>query len=216
MAGGAAPTRVWAGAGTCTSRFPLTGDEECWRFSSADRLSLSSRASSTGVAFLIPRSQAITASVERSSGPFIGVLLAELPWTAGLSRQTSVTAPPRTVKPVPRRAKPDPFSLQIGKRIRELRLERGLTMERLAYESELGSKGHLSNIEKGLVRPTAHTLKVLADALDLLPLDLLTFPTQDARQQLIDRTRHVDGPTLRRWLAEGGDTTQSKKRKSRR
>ena len=215
MAGGAAPPRVSAGPGTCTSRFPLTSDEDCWRFVSADRLSLSSRASSTGVAFLIPRAQAITASVERSSGPFIGVLLAERPWTAGLSRQTSVTAPPRTVKPVPRRAKPDPFSLQIGKRIRELRLERGLTMERLAYESELGSKGHLSNIEKGLVRPTAHTLRVLADALDLLPLDLLTFPAQDVRQQLIDRTRHVEGATLRRWLAEAGAAGRDRKRKTR-
>ncbi len=75
-------------------------------------------------------------------------------------------------------------------------------MERLAYESELGSKGHLSNIEKGLVRPTAHTLKVLADALGLLPIDLLTFPGADLRQQLVERSRHVDAQTLRRWLAE--------------
>ncbi len=103
---------------------------------------------------------------------------------------------------MPRRAKPDPLSLAIGRRIRELRVERGLTLERLAYESELGSKGHLSSIERGLVRPTAHTLSVLAEALDLLPLDLVTFPDRDVRQQLIDRTRHVDVATLRRWLAE--------------
>lgn len=88
-------------------------------------------------------------------------------------------------------------------------------MERLAYESELGSKGHLSNIEKGLVRPTAHTLKVLAEALDLLPLDLLTFPDQDDRQQLIDRTRHVEGAILRRWLAEPDAATRDRKRKTR-
>jgi transcriptional regulator with XRE-family HTH domain len=75
-------------------------------------------------------------------------------------------------------------------------------MERLAYESELGSKGHLSNIEKGLVRPTANTLKVLADSLGLLPLDLLTFPDDDLRQQLIDRSRNADAQTLRRWLAD--------------
>lgn len=88
-------------------------------------------------------------------------------------------------------------------------------MERLAYESELGSKGHLSNIERGLVRPTAHTLKVLADALGLLPLDLVTFPVDDARQQLVDRTRHVDAQTLRRWLAESDQGARERKRKTR-
>jgi len=115
---------------------------------------------------------------------------------------------------VPRRAKPDPLSLKIGKRIRELRLERGVTMERLAYESELGSKGHLSNIEKGLVRPTAHTLNVLAEALEVLPLDLLTFPGHDTRQELIDRTRHVDTATLRRWLAEAPRGEPEKRRRA--
>lgn len=88
-------------------------------------------------------------------------------------------------------------------------------MERLAYESELGSKGHLSNIEKGLVRPTAHTLKVLAEALGVLPLDLVTFPTEDARQQLVDRTRHVEAQVLRRWLAESEGEGRHRKGKSR-
>jgi len=58
-------------------------------------------------------------------------------------------------------------------------------------------------------------LKVLADALDLLPLDLVTFPAQDARQHLVDRTRHVDGPTLRRWLAESDAAGRDRKRKTR-
>jgi transcriptional regulator with XRE-family HTH domain len=116
---------------------------------------------------------------------------------------------------VPRREKPDPFSLQIGRRIRELRVEQGITMERLAYESELGSKGHLSNIERGLVRTTAHTLKVLADALGVLPLDLVTFPADDARQQLIDRLRHADIQTIRRWLADADALALDRKRHPR-
>jgi transcriptional regulator with XRE-family HTH domain len=132
-----------------------------------------------------------------------------------LSRQTSLAVTARTVKPVPRREKPDPYSEQIGKRIRELRVEQGITMERLAYESELGSKGHLSNIERGLVRPTAHTLKVLADALGVLPLYLLTFPADGARQQLVERTRHLDAQTLRRWLSETDEAARERKRKPR-
>jgi transcriptional regulator with XRE-family HTH domain len=107
---------------------------------------------------------------------------------------------------MPRRLRPDPFALLIGQRIRRLRLEAGLTIERLAYESEVGSKGHLSSIEKGLVRPTAHTLKVLADGLGVLPLDLVTLPDADERQELVDRTRSVSREVLRRWLRESERT----------
>lgn len=88
-------------------------------------------------------------------------------------------------------------------------------MERLAYESELGSKGHLSNIEKGLVRPTAHTLKVLADSLGLLPIDLVTFPDADLRQQIVDRSRHVDAATLRRWLAESEQAGAARRKRGK-
>src|SRR5580692_3636770 len=77
---------------------------------------------------------------------------------------------------VPRRAKPDALSLALGARIRQLREEAGLTLERLAFESELGSKGHLSNIEHGLVRPTAHTLRTLSDRLGVELADMVTFP----------------------------------------
>ena len=49
---------------------------------------------------------------------------------------------------MPRRREPDPLAQAVGQRIRQLRQEAGLTMEKLAFESELGSKGHLSNIEK--------------------------------------------------------------------
>ncbi len=91
---------------------------------------------------------------------------------------------------MPRRRTADPLSRAVGNRIRELREEAGLTIEKLAYESELGSKGHLSSIERGLVRPTVHTLKAIADRLGVLPLDLLCFPEADDRQRWIDRTRN--------------------------
>ncbi|AKU89892.1 hypothetical protein AKJ08_0279 [Vulgatibacter incomptus] len=59
----------------------------------------------------------------------------------------------------------------------------------MAYESELGSKGHLSDLERGLTRPTVSTLKVLADRLGVALLDLVTFPDEDERQRRIDRER---------------------------
>ena len=75
-------------------------------------------------------------------------------------------------------------------------------MERLAYESEVGSKGHLSNIERGLVHATAHTLKSLADRLGVALADLVTFPDESDRARLHDLTRHMSPPRLRLLLHE--------------
>jgi len=103
---------------------------------------------------------------------------------------------------MPRRREPDPLAQAVGQRIRQLREEAGLTMEKLAFESELGSKGHLSNIERGLVRPTVQTLQVLADRLGVLLLDLVTFPERDERQRLVDRTRSLPRGTLKKLAKE--------------
>ena len=75
-------------------------------------------------------------------------------------------------------------------------------MEKLAYESDLGSKGHLSDIEKGLVIPTVKTLRVLAERLDVLVLDLVIDPEADPRQKLIDRTRGLTRGTRRKLLGQ--------------
>ena len=101
-----------------------------------------------------------------------------------------------------RRDNPDPLALAIGQRIRQFREEAGLTLEKLAYESELGSKGHLSNLERGLVRPTVNTLRVLADRLGVLVLDLVTFPEQDERQALTAALRKLRPAALRRIRKE--------------
>lgn len=103
---------------------------------------------------------------------------------------------------MPRRQSPDPDAKVIGRRIRALRREAGLTQEKLAYESDLGSKGYLSDIEQGLALPTVKTLRVLAERLDVLPLDLLTDPEADPRQKLIDRTRGLAVGTLQKLLRQ--------------
>jgi transcriptional regulator with XRE-family HTH domain len=76
---------------------------------------------------------------------------------------------------VPRRATPDPLAKRIGARIRTLRKEAGLTLEKLAYESDVGSKGFLSDVEAGLARPTVETLSTIAERLEVDLLDLVTF-----------------------------------------
>ena len=78
-------------------------------------------------------------------------------------------------------------------------------MERLAYESDVGSKGHLSNIERGLVRPTAHTLNALAERLGVALGDLVTFPADGDRARLYDLTRQLSAARLRLLLREAED-----------
>lgn len=108
---------------------------------------------------------------------------------------------------MPRRNAPDSLSLAVGQRIRDLRIQEGMTIEQLAEESDTGSKGHLSNIERGLVRPNIYTLKQVADGLGVEPFDLMTFPRRSVRERLVDLTRNLSkerlGAMVRdavRWL----------------
>jgi transcriptional regulator with XRE-family HTH domain len=103
---------------------------------------------------------------------------------------------------MPRRATPDPTARAVGQRIRELRGERQLTAERLAFESELGSKGFLSDIEQGRARPSIGTLRVIAEYLEVLLVDLFTFPEHSEREQLIDRTRFLTPGAVRKLLRD--------------
>jgi transcriptional regulator with XRE-family HTH domain len=103
---------------------------------------------------------------------------------------------------MPRRDEPDPLAAKIGQRIRALRKTLGLTQEKLAYEGGLASKGHLSGIEKGLVRPTLETLATLAERLEVDLLDLVTFPEDSPRQRLVDLTREMNQGTIRRLVRD--------------
>jgi transcriptional regulator with XRE-family HTH domain len=89
-----------------------------------------------------------------------------------------------------------------GQRIRQLLGERQLTAERLAFESELGSKGFLSDIEQGRARPSIGTLQVIADDLEVTLLDLFTFPDESERAQLVDRTRWLTRGAIRKLLRD--------------
>ncbi len=103
---------------------------------------------------------------------------------------------------MPRRAKPDPLAQAVGQRIRELRRECGLTAEKLAYESDVSSKGYLSDIENGRACPSLHTLQLIADHLGVELLDLVTFPDRGERHALVNGTRALPRGTLRKLLRE--------------
>ncbi|HKQ68897.1 MAG TPA: hypothetical protein VJT73_06150 [Polyangiaceae bacterium] len=62
----------------------------------------------------------------------------------------------------------------------------------------------MSGIEKGLVRPTLQTLTILAERLEIDLLDLLTFPEESPRHQLVDLTRRMTPGTIRRLVRDAG------------
>jgi len=74
----------------------------------------------------------------------------------------SAPATPRTLK----------LMLQIGGNVQRLRLERGLTQERLAELTEL-DLSYAQRVERGEVNLTVGSLAVFADALGVEPGSLL-------------------------------------------
>lgn len=60
----------------------------------------------------------------------------------------------------------------IAQRIRELRLERGLTVLEVAYRCDM-ERSHLSRIEAGHANPTLRTLCAICNALEVELSDLI-------------------------------------------
>jgi len=62
----------------------------------------------------------------------------------------------------------------LGKAIRQLREERGMTQEALAHAAGV-TVGHLSTIERGHSNPTWSTVKAIAEALNTSLVELATL-----------------------------------------
>lgn len=75
------------------------------------------------------------------------------------------------------RKKPDPREI-LGKRVKELRAQKGITQEELADRCEM-FRTYLSRIESGLANPTLTALHVLAAGLEVSVLELLSPPTSE-------------------------------------
>lgn len=91
---------------------------------------------------------------------------------------------------MPRRNTPDPYAQQVGARIRELRLERNMSLADLANASEL-SKGHLSSVEHGLAAITIGTIQRLAKGFELPPLYILAFAGEDEYAKVAELLRDL-------------------------
>lgn len=71
--------------------------------------------------------------------------------------------------------------MDIGKRIRQLRLQNDLTLEDLASRSEL-TKGFLSQVERNLTSPSISTLE---DILEALGTNLSDFFREEEEEQIV-------------------------------
>ena len=71
--------------------------------------------------------------------------------------------------------------MDIGIKIRELRIQKGLTQEELADRAEL-SKGFISQVERDLTSPSIATLM---DILQCLGTDLKDFFNEDTDEQIV-------------------------------
>jgi transcriptional regulator with XRE-family HTH domain len=61
---------------------------------------------------------------------------------------------------------------KLGQRLKDLRMQKGLTLEQLAYESEM-ELSQVHRIEKSKVNPTITTLSAIAKGLDMPLSELL-------------------------------------------
>ncbi len=75
--------------------------------------------------------------------------------------------------------------MEIGEKIKELRIERGLTQEELADRAEL-SKGFISQVERDLTSPSIATLE---DIVISLGTDLTSFFSEKERPQVVFNER---------------------------
>jgi len=71
--------------------------------------------------------------------------------------------------------------VDIGKRIRQLRIQNGLTLEELASRTEL-TKGFLSQLERNLASPSIQTLEDITEALGTT---MAKFFTDDTDERIV-------------------------------
>lgn len=75
--------------------------------------------------------------------------------------------------------------MDIGYKIKQLRIQKGLTLEELASRSEL-TKGFLSQLERNLTSPSISTL---SDILEALGTSLSDFFKEEKQEQFVFRTK---------------------------
>lgn len=77
--------------------------------------------------------------------------------------------------------------------MRQLRREQDFTFDAFVEETGLG-RGYISELERGLVVPTIHTLAKLATALEVTVADLVIGAS--TREEIFELLRNVSEPEL--------------------
>jgi len=98
---------------------------------------------------------------------------------------------------MPSRRSPDPFAVQLGERIRQIRKEKNMSLNELARAAGI-SRGHLSDIEQGKVIMTIGTLGSLASALETPPFMLCLVPKDDPEVAVVDSVLVAVGGDLQK------------------
>ena len=80
------------------------------------------------------------------------------------------------------------MEMDIGSKIKELRVVKGLTQEELADRAEL-SKGFISQVERDLTSPSIATL---SDILQCLGVSVAEFFAEDSDDQVAVSYTHLD------------------------
>ena len=114
----------------------------------------------------------------------------------------------RIVNAMPARSTSTDLAVRIGRRVKQLREERGLTQEAAAWSAEL-SKGYLSRVESGHHLPSLDALARLAAAFGLTLPDLVNLQPELPRLALLEASRTVDDRLLAGLLQRLGDRAAS-------
>jgi transcriptional regulator with XRE-family HTH domain len=111
-------------------------------------------------------------------------------------------------------AKPSNLARSLGARIVALRSKLELTQEKLAWETDLSSKGYLSRIESGKRLPSIDVLERLAHRLGVEVRDLFVFPERGDIDAAMDRIR-TEGPALARTVLGSQGPVKARRTASR-
>lgn len=71
----------------------------------------------------------------------------------------------------------------VGKNLRRLRLERGISQEALALEAGV-ARGYMSGLERGVKNPTIGLLSRIAEVLDCKLTDMVAEPKKQVPKNL--------------------------------
>jgi transcriptional regulator with XRE-family HTH domain len=102
------------------------------------------------------------------------------------------------------------LAARLGARVRQLRVERSLTQETVAWECDF-TKSHISQIESGKSMPSIQALAVLARLFDVHLMDFFSWDGADPRVALFEALRVDDAAAIRAALRRLGVTSAGRR-----